>query len=234
MQKKENSEQIFKETFSQRINLAISTNDPITWDFDLTLPILSQNQNQNQNQTQTQTQTQTQKEIKVFTADESRFGLMTILRRRITLKGVKPVVKFQQSFENTYLYGAVEPKTGDSFFFELPRLNTTCFQIFLDELSLAFPHSLNILVLDNGSFHKADKLKLPSNIRLLFTPPYTPEVNPIERVWLSFKSILADYIFSSIDQLSERLSSIISSCSSSEFSSLTFFPFFKSAINALS
>ena len=155
------------------------------------------------------------------------------MRRRITLKGIKPVVRFQQSFENTYLYGAVEPKTGYSFFFELPRLNTLCFQIFLDEFSLAFPNSLNILILDNGSFHKADKLKLPSNIRLLFTPPYTPEVNPIERVWLSFKSSLADELFSSIDELSDRLSSIVCSFSSDAFSSLTFFPFFKTAINAL-
>lgn len=67
---------------------------------------------------------------------------MSIMRRRITLKGIKPVVRFQQSFENTYLYGGVEPKTGNSFFFELPHLNTLCFQIFLDEFSLAFPNSL--------------------------------------------------------------------------------------------
>ena len=166
--------------------------------------------------------------------DESRFGLRTILRRRITLKGVKPVVKVQQSFDNTYLYGAIEPKTGQTFFFEFPYLNTFCFQIFLDELSLYFPNSLNILVLDNSSFHTTDKLSLPSNIRLLFTPPYTPEVNPIERVWLSFKSILADEYFFSIDSLSERLSSIISSISSKTFSSLTYFPFFKNTINAFS
>jgi transposase len=163
--------------------------------------------------------------------DESRFGLMTILRRRITIKGIKPIVKFQQSFENTYLYGAVCPKTGESFFFEFPRLNTFCFQIFIDELSMAFPNSLNILTLDNGSFHKTLSLKIPANIRFIFTPPYTPELNPIERVWLHFKSILADKSFFSIDLLSDFLISIISSFLPSLFSSLTSFPFFDFAAN---
>src|SRR5258708_38394140 len=99
--------------------------------------------------------------------DESRFGLMTIMRRRITIKGIKPVIKFQQSFENTYLYGAVSPLSGERFFFEFPYLNTYCFQIFLDQFSLAFPDSLNILTADNGAFHKAKALKIPDNIRFI-------------------------------------------------------------------
>jgi transposase len=170
--------------------------------------------------------------LKIFTQDESRFGLMTILRQRITLKGVKPVARYQHNFENTYLYGAVAPKTGESFFFELPRLDSQCFQIFLDQFSHAFSESLNILTLDNGRFHKAEKLKLPSNVRLVFIPPYTPEVNPIERVWQDIKALLSGEIFSDLEALSDRLASIIKAFLPSRLSSLTSFPFFRSVCDA--
>ncbi|MGH9879337.1 MAG: IS630 family transposase [Nitrososphaerales archaeon] len=170
--------------------------------------------------------------IKIFTEDESRFGQMTVLRQRITLKGIKPVASYQHDFENTCLYGAVAPITGESFFFELPRLDSQCFQIFIDQFSEAFPDSLNILTLDNGSFHKAEKLRLPLNVRFVFTPPYTPEVNPMERVWQDFKAQLAGEIFATLDALCDRLASIICSYLPSQLSSLTSYPFFKAVCNA--
>jgi transposase len=170
--------------------------------------------------------------LKVFTYDESRFGLRTILRRRITLKGIKPLVAFQYGYENTYFYGAVAPVTGESFFFEFSELNSACFQCFLDQFSQAFPTSLNILTLDNGSFHKTDDLVIPANIRFVFTPPYAPEVNPIERVWLHFKSFLADQTILSLEALFTSLAAFIASVSLAQFSSLTSFPFFFNVANS--
>jgi transposase len=38
--------------------------------------------------------------------DESRFGCHTIVRRKITLKGVKPIGTFQYNFKVTWMYGA--------------------------------------------------------------------------------------------------------------------------------
>jgi hypothetical protein len=58
--------------------------------------------------------------VRIFCQDESRFGLLPIQRRRITLTGVKPLGTGQYCFENLYVYGAVEPTTGESFFLELP------------------------------------------------------------------------------------------------------------------
>jgi transposase len=68
--------------------------------------------------------------IRVFAHDESRFGLIPITRRRITLEGIKPVQPFEIKFESYYLYGAVEPSTGESFFLEMPRLDSSCFQVY--------------------------------------------------------------------------------------------------------
>lgn len=171
--------------------------------------------------------------IKLFVEDESRFGLMTTLRRRITLKGVKPIIPYQHEFDNTYLYGAVEPLTGDSFFLEFPTLDAQCFQIYIDQFSKVFSDTLNIIILDNGSFHTTPKLALPSNVRFLHTPPYTPEVNPMERVWLDFKDQLSGEIFAALDALFDRLDQIIQTCLPSKLSSLTSYPFFIAACNAI-
>ena len=110
--------------------------------------------------------------MRVFSQDESRFGLLTIHRRRLTARGVQPIGTVQHVFEWCYVYGAVEPTTGERFFLELPYLNAAMFQLFVDAFSQAFPDSLNILMLDNGGAHTSSQLTLPENVRLLFLPPY--------------------------------------------------------------
>ena len=54
--------------------------------------------------------------LRYWYQDESRFGLKTITRRRITSRGIKPLGQVQWSFKAYYLYGMVEPLTGESFF----------------------------------------------------------------------------------------------------------------------
>jgi hypothetical protein len=125
--------------------------------------------------------------IYVFAQDESRFGLLTVRRRRLTARGVQPVGLNQHQFQRFYLYGAVAPTTGDNFFMEMPHLNSSIFQVFLDQFAAAYPDSFNLLVLDQSGAHTAKRLTVPSNVRLVFLPPYSPELNPIERVWRALK-----------------------------------------------
>lgn len=58
------------------------------------------------------------------------------------------------------------------------------------------------MVLDNGAFHKAKKLKIPNNIALIFLPPYCPELNPAEQIWARFKRPFTNQLFKSLDQVS--------------------------------
>ena len=125
--------------------------------------------------------------IRFFYQDETRLGLKTISGRKITAKGVKPLGKVQWKFLATYLYGVVEPETGENFFFEFTHLNSQCFQIFLELVSQNFPDDLLVIQLDNGGFHKAKKLQVPKNIILMFQPPHCPESNAIEQVWQYLK-----------------------------------------------
>jgi transposase len=49
------------------------------------------------------------------------------------------------------------------------------------------PEEFKIILLDNGAFHKAARLIVPDNVALLFIPPYSPELNPAEKIWLKMK-----------------------------------------------
>lgn len=140
-----------------------------------------------------------------FCGDETRLGLKTLGGRKITAKGVKPLGTVQWQFQATYLYGIVEPKTGEHFFFEFSHLNTDCFQVFLNLVSQQFPQELLIIQLDNGGFHKAKRLDVPANIILLFQPPHCPESNPIEQVWQYLKRGLRWTLPTTLDQLRQLL-----------------------------
>ena len=166
--------------------------------------------------------------------DESRLGLHTIRRRRLTAYGTKPVGTVQQRFENFYLYGAIAPRSGDSYFLGLPKLTTEWFQRFLDEFAQARPHTLNVLLLDNSRCHTTHALQIPSNVILLFQPPYAPEVNPAERVWQALKDELAWQTFADLAALQARVIAIVKPWEAEMLQSLTAYPFIMDAVNALS
>ncbi len=139
--------------------------------------------------------------VRYFCQDETRLGLKTISGRKITAKGVKPSGKVQWQFKATYLYGVVEPVTGEHFFYEFTHLNSECFQVFLELVSEQYKDCILIIQLDQAGAHKAKRLKLPANIILLFQPSHAPETNPIERVWQHFKLGLRWQLPKDLDEL---------------------------------
>ncbi len=56
--------------------------------------------------------------IRLFSQDETRYGLLPAAHRRITLAGIKPVAEIDYSWTSMSLYGAVDPVHGDHFFLE--------------------------------------------------------------------------------------------------------------------
>jgi putative transposase len=170
--------------------------------------------------------------VKVFAQDESRVGLLPLIRRRITACGVQPIATVTPTFQSFYLYGAVEPITGESFFLELPALNSEIFQLWLDYFAAAFPQTYNILVLDNGAFHKAHALHWPPNVAPVFLPPYSPELNPIERVWRDLKDRLADITPKTVEELSQTVCRLIQNYSRTALQSLTGYAYFVQAVRA--
>lgn len=146
---------------------------------------------------------------------------------------MQPVGSVQHVFEWFYVYGAVEPTTGDRFFLELPYLNTEMFQLFVDAFAQAFPESLNILLLDNSGAHTSQRLTLPENIQLVFLPPYCPELSPIERVWRDVKDGLAWHQFTDLEAQQNSLSTRLQAYTADTLQSLTSYPYLVEAIYAL-
>jgi transposase len=171
--------------------------------------------------------------VRVFSQDESRFGLLTIRRRRLTARGVQPLGAIQPIFEWFYVYGAVEPTTGDRFFLELPSLNAEMFQLFVDAFAQAFPDSLNLLLLDNSGAHTAHQLTIPENVRLVYLPPYGPELNPIERVWRDLKDALAWLQFPTLEVQQDYLATLLRAYTTATLQSLTGYTYLVEAIYAL-
>ena len=89
--------------------------------------------------------------LKVLAFDEARFGLINWHRRRYCPKGFRPPYVVRRSYEWTYLYAAVEPTTGESFCLYLPGMDDGCLEVFLEELSKAYPENHSLVVLDGAS-----------------------------------------------------------------------------------
>lgn len=127
----------------------------------------------------------------------------------LTAKGVKPIGPYQHKFENTYLFGSFSPINGDSFMLEMPYCNSQTFQIYLDEFNLQKPKEFKIIILDNGAFHHAKCLRIPPGMALLFLPPYSPELNPAEKIWRLMKDEVSMIIHPSLVDLQKHLDKII-------------------------
>ncbi|MDE0687391.1 MAG: IS630 family transposase [Candidatus Poribacteria bacterium] len=171
--------------------------------------------------------------VRLFSQDETRYGLLPVINRRITLRGIKPVAEIDARYESIYLYGAVEPLTGERFFLEFSHITSECFQCFIEKFSEAFSESLNVLVLDNGRFHQAKSLEIPENIVFVFLPPYSRELNPIERLWQDIKAKLFVETYKTLGAMQAKVIEILGDYSDTAIAKLTSFSHFINAANAI-
>jgi transposase len=111
----------------------------------------------------------------------------------------------QTEYEWVYLFGAVNPRTGASSALLAPTVNTEYMNHhlrFIGEQAGADVHV--ILVLDRAGWHVAKALEVPANMTLLYLPPYSPELNPVERLWAYLRShYLSNRIYQDYNDLLE-------------------------------
>ena len=139
--------------------------------------------------------------VNIYFQDESRFGLMTHIGRCLTARGVKPIVQYQHAFKNTYLYGSYSPINGDSFTFEIEGTTSEIFYNYLVKFSRYKPNELKIIMIDNAGFHSLKKYEIPENIKLIRIPPYSPELNPSEKIWAYIKKSYKNRVFENLDNV---------------------------------
>jgi transposase len=71
----------------------------------------------------------------------------------------------------------------------------------------------SIIIMDNASFHKSDEIKELAKVHgceLIFLPPYSPDLNPIEKFWAWFKARIRKLIhnFSTLAQAIDHVFSM--------------------------
>lgn len=170
-------------------------------------------------------------QIRYFVQDESRFGQRTMAGKKITLKGVKPVGMSDQKRGNFYLYGAVNILSGESLFVEYEKMNQACFQDFIDQLSQQYPESQNFLHMDQAKFHQGKELEWPENVIPIFQPPYSPELNPIERVWQAIKREMKWEIYETLDKVKERVREVLEGLTPERLRSLCGWDYLVNSLN---
>ncbi|ABW27112.1 transposase, putative [Acaryochloris marina MBIC11017] len=168
--------------------------------------------------------------VRYWCMDESRWGLKTLTGRVLTLRGVKPVVTVQWPREAFWLYGAVEPLTGDSFFYRFSHLDSVCFERFLEQFSLAFPQSLNLMQIDQAAAHMATWVRWPENVLPIVQPSHSPELNPAERLWQDLRKPFKGKNFDSIGALETALFEHINTLSQKVVASLTGYSYILDAL----
>lgn len=114
-----------------------------------------------------------------------RVGQKGRLCHRWWKRGERPPGKQDHRYQWTYLFGAVRPDTGDAFALVLPVANAATMQLFLDEFAATLEPDIHaVMVLDGAGWHGNATLDVPDAVTLVHLPPYSPQLNPAERVWL--------------------------------------------------
>jgi transposase len=144
--------------------------------------------------------------VKLMFQDEARFGRISDIRRCWAPFPMRPLCQGMLTHEYTYAYGAVDVVTGEFDSLILPHVNTDCTQLFLDEIADRHPQNCIIMVMDGAGWHRSAVLKAPTNMRLLFLPPYAPELNPVEHIWDELREkYFHNKAFDSITALEDQL-----------------------------
>ena len=129
-------------------------------------------------------------------------------RRRWVQPGKPRTVPYLGDHIRQNVVGAVCPQSGELFSLIVDGVDTDVFQLFLDEFAKAVPKKegkRQLLILDNASWHKSAHLNW-HHFEPTYLPPYSPDFNPIERLWLRLKADwFWDFIARTDQELTDRL-----------------------------
>ena len=160
---------------------------------------------------------QDQRPLKLLFQDEGRFGRSADPDNCWAPDGLRPQVKAQFIREYTHVFSAVCPRDGQSFSLILPYADTEAMQIFLKQLSRRFRRYRVVLVLDGAAWHRSQPLGAFDNIRLLFQPAYSPELNPVEHLWEHLREkYLRNSVWNTLEALETELVRILQEVSQSK------------------
>jgi DDE superfamily endonuclease len=138
--------------------------------------------------------------------DEGRFGRISTSKRAWAPAGIRPKAPRQVIRESSYVYAAVAPEQGLMTTLILPSADTAMMNLLLAQVAQDFADYFIVMQVDQAGWHRAKELQIPENIRLIFQPAYSPEVNPVEQLWEELREkYLHNRVFPSLEELIDVL-----------------------------
>ena len=159
--------------------------------------------------------------------DEARFGRSTQPRKCWAPAGIRPCTPQPVIREAIYAFAAIAPQLGQMTSLILPSADTDMMTLFLEQVSKDFADAFIVMQVDGAGWHCSQDLQLPENIRLIFQPPYSPELNPVEHLWDELREkYFPNRLFSSLDALQEQLCKGLNELAADpdQLCSMTYFP----------
>ncbi|MDP9359318.1 MAG: IS630 family transposase [Chloroflexota bacterium] len=144
--------------------------------------------------------------VAVWATDEHRLGVLPVVRRVWAPRGQRPIASVCRRSQWLYVYGFVRPRTGQTWWSLLPTVSAEAFSLALAAFARdegICPDRRAVLVLDQAGWHTATRLTVPEGIHLVFLPPYSPEVQPAERLWELVDAPVANRTFPDLEALEE-------------------------------
>ena len=98
---------------------------------------------------------------------------------------MRPPGLVDKRFVSLCLFAACRPGTDRAFALALPEATTASMAVFLERFARQLEPGVHAaLVLDRAGWHVSRRLEVPANVTLVPLPAYSPELDPVERVWL--------------------------------------------------
>jgi putative transposase len=147
------------------------------------------------------------KPVRIWVADEHRYGLIPVVRKCWTLRGERPLAPYQTKYEWGYLYSALEVDGKNAAqFLCLPRVDLEMSRLFLEHLAASDPQAEHVVIQDQAGFHLNPQLhEMPARVHVLPLPPYSPELNPVEAVGDLIKDRIGNMLWATLEELEEAI-----------------------------
>ena len=127
-------------------------------------------------------------------------------RRCWAPRGCRPGVGARLERKYLYAFSAVSPHDGVMDSLVLPWVDAQTMSMFLAEVAERHADEFVLMVMDRAGWHIASELVVPSSMRLMFLPPYSPELNPAEHLWEALREdCFANHVFTDLDAVEQTL-----------------------------
>jgi transposase len=143
--------------------------------------------------------------------DEHRYGLLPVLRRAWGLRGVRLHAPYATRYQWGYLHEAMEVDRDHRMELLLtPCIDQDVHAVFLRQIADSDPQALHVVIADQAGFHlPAADPRVPPNLRLLPLPPYSPELNPVEKLGDLVKDRVCNRLYPNLRRLEDHIIAVL-------------------------